>query len=223
MITNLINQKKYIGKHKSKSFDDNYFGSGVLIQKAIKRYGLENFEKTILATANSSDELDALEEYYIQLHNAVVDENFYNLSIGGKGGWDYINSHRNELGVGMTGKHHSEETRQRISQAKFGNTHHTEETKQKLREISSAYRHTEETKKKIGDAHRGIKLSDEAKQHISDSLTGRKLSNEHRKRISEGGKGKKHKSMSEEGRKHISEARKAYFAKLKNGSITDNQ
>lgn len=28
LTTNLINGKKYIGKHKSLTFDDSYFGSG---------------------------------------------------------------------------------------------------------------------------------------------------------------------------------------------------
>lgn len=31
ITTNLINGKKYIGQHKSKSFDLNYFGSGKLL------------------------------------------------------------------------------------------------------------------------------------------------------------------------------------------------
>lgn len=47
-ITNNINGKIYIGKHETFKIDDNYFGSGIKIQAAIKKYGLENFTKTIL-------------------------------------------------------------------------------------------------------------------------------------------------------------------------------
>ena len=39
LITNLINNKKYIGLRKSSTFDEKYWGSGKLIQKAIKKYG----------------------------------------------------------------------------------------------------------------------------------------------------------------------------------------
>jgi hypothetical protein len=39
-ITNLINNKIYIGKHSSKNMNkDNYIGSGYLLLKAIKKYG----------------------------------------------------------------------------------------------------------------------------------------------------------------------------------------
>ena len=42
--TNLINGKIYIGQHKSSSFDTNYYGSGKLLIKALKKYGKENFK-----------------------------------------------------------------------------------------------------------------------------------------------------------------------------------
>ena len=222
VTTNLVNNKKYIGQHKSKIFDNNYLGSGVLLQKAIKKYGKENFSCCIIEEANSEEELNALENHYVNIYNAIDDENFYNLCEGGIGNWNYVNSHREEYNVGMIGKHHTEETKKKISQSKTGNVHHTEETKQKLREISSRYRHTDEAKRKIGDAHRGMKFSDEAKKHISEGLKGRKLSEETKRKISEGGKGKKHKKMSAESRKHISDAKKAYWARVKNGTDTNN-
>ena len=44
--TNLINGKTYIGQHKRRP--GRYFGSGLLLKNAIKKYGKENFKVEIL-------------------------------------------------------------------------------------------------------------------------------------------------------------------------------
>lgn len=44
-ITNLINGHTYIGQHKYNKLEDKYMGSGVILRKAYKRYGAENFIK----------------------------------------------------------------------------------------------------------------------------------------------------------------------------------
>ena len=44
--TNLINGKIYIGKYKGNR--KNYLGSGVILKKAIKKYGIENFTREII-------------------------------------------------------------------------------------------------------------------------------------------------------------------------------
>ena len=47
-IRNKINGKTYIGQQKYKKLNDRYMSSGVLLAKAKKKYGIENFTKTIL-------------------------------------------------------------------------------------------------------------------------------------------------------------------------------
>ena len=41
-ITNKINGKTYIGQHKYKKLNDDYMGSGKLIRRAQKKYGIES-------------------------------------------------------------------------------------------------------------------------------------------------------------------------------------
>ena len=85
LTTNIINNKKYIGQHKGE-IDDKYLGSGILLVKAIEKYGKENFTKEILEVCHSQEELDEKEKYYIKKYGAVNREDFYNLSEGGQKG-----------------------------------------------------------------------------------------------------------------------------------------
>jgi group I intron endonuclease len=88
LTTNLVNGKKYIGQRKIQKCGvdrDEYLGSGILITKAIKKYGKESFKREVLDFAENSDELDSKEEYYISLYNAVDSDDFYNIDHGGRG------------------------------------------------------------------------------------------------------------------------------------------
>lgn len=85
ITTNLINGKQYIGQHKG-DYNDSYLGSGILITKAIKKYGKDNFTKEVLAYCNSREEADEKERYYIEKYNAIDSDNFYNCQEGGTGG-----------------------------------------------------------------------------------------------------------------------------------------
>jgi hypothetical protein len=75
-ITNLINGKKYIGSDSNNN--PNYLGSGTHIKKAIKKYGRENFTKTIINTVTDLDIMKELEEYWIEYFNAYESPMFYN-------------------------------------------------------------------------------------------------------------------------------------------------
>jgi len=86
-ITNKINGKFYIGVHKTECEFDGYMGSGKLIKQAISKYGIENFEKTILYRALNSEEMFKIESELVE-----ISERSYNLKLGGEGGFEYINS-----------------------------------------------------------------------------------------------------------------------------------
>jgi len=83
-ITNLINNKIYIGKDTTS--DQNYFGSGLLIRRAIKKYGIENFKKEILDETDNYEDLSIKEKYWIENFNSTNIEIGYNISKGGDGG-----------------------------------------------------------------------------------------------------------------------------------------
>ena len=86
-ITNLTNGKYYIGKHKTNNLDDGYMGSGKLIQRAIKKHGVENFRKEILHVFDNEADMNSKEKDLV-----VISEDTYNLCPGGHGGFGFINS-----------------------------------------------------------------------------------------------------------------------------------
>jgi hypothetical protein len=89
-ITNLVNNKIYIGKDTTS--DPNYFGSGLIIRKAIKKYGLENFIKKVIDETEDYKELSKKEISWIKKLNSTNKKIGYNISTGGDGG-DTLSNH----------------------------------------------------------------------------------------------------------------------------------
>jgi len=58
--TNLLNGKVYIGKRSSKRFDFAYFGSGINLKRAIKRYGKIHFMVEPIIYAFNNEELNRI-------------------------------------------------------------------------------------------------------------------------------------------------------------------
>jgi group I intron endonuclease len=81
--TNTYNGKIYIGKDKHN--DPTYFGSGVILSQAIKKYGKEHFQKEVLEECDDSI-VDSREIYWISLLNSFDRKIGYNLTKGGTGG-----------------------------------------------------------------------------------------------------------------------------------------
>lgn len=91
-ITNLLNNKIYVGKHKSATHpsENEYYGSGKQITAAIKKYGIENFKKEVLHYCLSLEEI-ADKEAEVVTEDFVKRIDTYNMHKGGPGGWDHYN------------------------------------------------------------------------------------------------------------------------------------
>lgn len=90
-ITNILDKKIYIGKHQTCNLNDGYMGSGKLLKRAQHKYGLENFEKQILHIYDTEEEMNAKEAELVT-EEFCCREDTYNICVGGKGGFSYINS-----------------------------------------------------------------------------------------------------------------------------------
>jgi hypothetical protein len=154
--TNLVDGKKYIGKHATNKIDDDYLGSGIYLKRAIRKYGKENFSKKILFECISEKEMNDKE---IQLINdgIVNGTMYYNLAYGGQGG------------VIVLKKDHPlyEETCKKISQTKLKNS----------TQISKGVKELHK-QKKVGMY--GKKQSEYQKETVSKLLKGKKQTEEHK-------------------------------------------
>lgn len=89
-ITNLLNNKIYIGKHSCEILNDDYMGSGKLIKRAINKYGLDNFKKEILYIFENYKDVYKKEKEIVNKY-FVDRKDTYNLIEGGDP-FDSINS-----------------------------------------------------------------------------------------------------------------------------------
>lgn len=185
--TNLINGKFYIGKDKNNN--DSYLGSGLLLKKAIKKYGKENFKKEILEFCQDEEELNDKEKYWILNTNAI--NLGYNILEGGTGGDTFTNNpNKLEISKKYFNRRHTQETKDKISKNNkrlkgvnhpHFNKKQTEITKQKRKEsfLKNGFpmqgrNHSKESKNLISIKKKGIKLSEETKIKISNSNKGKK-------------------------------------------------
>lgn len=90
-ITNVINNKWYIGKRKHPDpFTDSYMGSGKLIKRAIQKYGASNFKKEIINVFDTHYDAEFCEASLVT-RDVVLSGISYNMHEGGKGGFAHLN------------------------------------------------------------------------------------------------------------------------------------
>lgn len=124
-IINVINNKIYIGKHQTCNLDDGYMGSGTLLKRSQKKYGLKNFKKNILYIFETEHEMN-LKEAEIVTEEFCQRDDTFNLCPGGHGGFGYINSNKLRNGFENTLKNPS------VRQAALASGNKGRETQKKL-------------------------------------------------------------------------------------------
>lgn len=111
-IKNKINGKMYIGRTNNfqrRKYEHFNIETNILLQRAYKKYGIENFEMNTIVTFQAINNgvldkvLNELEIYYIKRYDTF--KNGYNLTIGGGG---------------CSGFRMSEETKEKMRKAQLG-------------------------------------------------------------------------------------------------------
>ena len=194
-VTNIVNDKIYVGKHSTKNPYDNYLGSGIRISRAIKEYGKENFIKEIMyCFTNENDAF--LKEEKVVTQEFVDRDDTYNMTVGGHG-----------FGSGEANPMHNKETRDKVSKANSGENNPnfgkspSKETRDKISKANAGENngmygmsgeknpmygkhHTQETKDKMSKAKKGKYVGENSPNY------GKHLSEETKDKMSKAKKGK---------------------------------
>lgn len=180
--TNLLNDKIYIGVHRQDLNPwefDGYLGSGKYLLNAINLHKKENFTRETLFVYDNH--VDAFTKERVLVNNFFVSSNMtYNTIVGGR--TPILKGKDN----GFYGKHHTNESKKKISLTSKGRKHSIE-IKKKISDKSKQYwndtarinqsmrlkqywaenDYPEEAKDKLSKAHTGKKLSDDTKRKLS--------------------------------------------------------
>ena len=160
------NDKKYIGKHNGHKID--YWSSGIIPNRIIKKYGKEVFEREIIEDNIPNHLINEREVFYIEKYNTFNDG--YNLSLGGDGGGEWIYKKTSEEILIIAN----------IKSKKLKNRVFSDETKRKMSESAKNKIMTQEHKDNIRKAvilRGGHPHSEDTKKKLSILMTGRKNPN----------------------------------------------
>jgi hypothetical protein len=76
---NKINKHKYVGSHIG-ILNDGYIGSGIVFNRAVKKYGIKNFEREILEFVYNKKYIRKIEQKWLDKLNCANDRMYYNIS-----------------------------------------------------------------------------------------------------------------------------------------------
>ena len=167
-ISNSFDSKVYIGQTKerlSKRFLGHYHNKShdSHLSNAIHKYGREKFKIEQIDSAETQEELDQKEIYWIEFYGSTDREKGYNILPGGGG------------------RSHTEESRKKMSESQKKRPPRSKESIEKTRQANIGRKRKEGTGAKISAANKGRKgkaWSEEEKKMISERSKGRKPTEE---------------------------------------------
>lgn len=193
---NTINGKIYIGKdadwphRQTKHIRMALKNSQLVFHRALRKYGSDAFEWSIIDSCETNEEACRLEIFYIDKLQSFV--NGYNMTIGGEGG----NT--------SPGRVLSEEEKERLRTLRLGKKQPKEAVEKTMAAVRGKKQSSEHIAKKVA-SRAGYTMADETKERISLANTGKTAWNkglkgsqkptvftdEMKKQLSERNKGKK--------------------------------
>lgn len=156
LLRNKVNEKIYVGitnNYKKRMREHSYASNDYLISKAIRKYGWDNFESSVLKETDDRE----VEKEFIREYQSNDPTKGYNLTDGGEGTLGYVPS---------------EETREKMRNKKIGRKL-TKEHREKIAEANKGRVFTKETRAKIGEKSKGRQtwlgksLTEEHKEKLS--------------------------------------------------------
>lgn len=204
LVTNLINQMKYVGQtirtlkqRKSSHLSSSKKGSTYYLHRAIRKYGAENFKWEVIYNATSEEELNEKETFFIKEYNTNSQDG-YNLTEGGRGirGWKHSEltkekikqcAIKNNSAQYLKKFVQSEEGRKKISLMQLGKTYEMKFGKEKAKQMIK-------DKQRLYNDKYGLQKSSEIREKISkNSKSGlqvvrTKMSESHKKNLDINGK-----------------------------------
>lgn len=234
-IVNKINGKIYIGQ-TTRSIEERWNNhcnnkeSVSAIAAAIKKYGRDSFKIEELAKADSQDQLDMLENTYIELNKSLAPDG-YNLKTGGSNGVLYSDKSKKKMSESKLGSLVPDEVREKMSKAHKKRWDNDDGTLAKHRSemVKKAwsdpnYRakiHTARKKYWSKDENR-VKASERGKNMASDPKYIKKVSNGVKKALSKPETKKKLADVHEKQKKKVLRSDGISYNSIKEAAVASN-
>lgn len=173
-----VNGKGYVGKtigslegRKIGHWRDVLNGSNLAFHNALRRYGIDGFEWTVLCEDDDDDCLYLIERRQIKLLKTKK-PNGYNLTDGGDGLRNPSVAIRRRIGFYKLGDKTPDSVKKKMSESARSSVHYEANVK-RLALYRESFVMSDEKRSKISQTLLGHEVSEETRSKIRDALSGR--------------------------------------------------
>ena len=196
--TNKINGKIYMGVHRTDNLNDGYLGSGILLKRAIDKYGIENFSKDIIEFFDTyKDALNA--EKKIVNEKFIERDDVYNCKEGGFGNCKWSSKQLKRLSIAAKKRWENIDYKIKMKEKCYDNPERNlkiskavktwiKNNKNKHKNRMLKINTNPEKIKKTAFTHTGMKRSEATKNNIKNGII-ESMKKDPNKRLRRSGKG----------------------------------